>query len=122
MERHQVRDITIERTEGIVIVFMDGHRASFALEELRLACPCASCRGARDQGKVPWPTPSSPQPLRIQDAGFVGAWGLSIEWNDGHGTGIYPWESLRRWSEFGRPSYPPDSGLGGIGASPPEDS
>ncbi|MGY6500551.1 MAG: DUF971 domain-containing protein [Acidimicrobiales bacterium] len=119
MERDQVRDVTIERSEGVEVVFLDGHRCHFGLEELRRACPCASCRGARDQGRDPAPTSAT---VTIRDAQFVGAWGLSIAWSDGHGTGIYPWESLRRWSEFGRPSYRPDSGLGGVGASPPEDS
>jgi DUF971 family protein len=117
---NDVRDITIDREAGVEIEFLDGHRCSFGLEELRLACPCASCRGARDKGEVPWPTPRSPQPLTISDAKLIGAWGLSITWNDGHATGIYPWDSLRRWSQHGKPEYPPDSGLGGIGGTLPE--
>ena len=121
MDSREVRDITIDRAAGVTIEFADGFSCSFELEELRQACPCASCRGARDRGRAPWPAPGSPQPLSITDAELVGAWGLSIVWNDGHGTGIYPWESLRRWGEHGKPAYPPDSGLGGIGASPPED-
>ncbi|MBT5139221.1 MAG: DUF971 domain-containing protein [Acidimicrobiaceae bacterium] len=24
---------------------------------------------------------------------------MNITWNDGHSTGIYPFENLRRWSE-----------------------
>ncbi|MFP3905583.1 MAG: DUF971 domain-containing protein [Acidimicrobiales bacterium] len=120
MGKSEVRDITVNREDGVDIEFIDGHRCTFDLEELRLACPCASCRGARDKGQAPWPTPRSPQPLTITDAELVGAWGLSITWNDGHSTGIYPWDSLRRWCEQGRPVYPPDSGLGGVGGSPPE--
>ena len=120
MEANLVTDITIDRDQGVSLVFADGLTCSFELEELRIACPCAGCRGARDRGDIPWPTPRSPQPLTITDAELVGAWGLSITWNDGHATGIYPWESLRRWCEGGRPVYPPDSGLGGIGASAPQ--
>jgi len=44
-------------------------------------------------------------------AELVGAWGLSVTWNDGHSTGIYPFESLRRWRE-GDGGFGPDSGLG----------
>lgn len=120
MDQHQVRDVTVRRESGVEVEFEDGHQCSFGLEELRKACPCAGCRADRDKGLTPWPKPSSPMPLTIADAEFVGAWGLSIQWNDGHATGIYPWESLRRWCEQGRPEYPPDSGLGGVGASPPE--
>jgi DUF971 family protein len=117
----EVRDVTIEREAGVRVEFGDGRECAFGLEELRLACPCAACRGARDKGEAPWPTPRSPVPLSITGAELVGAWGLSITWNDGHATGIYPWESLRRWCEHGNPEYPPDSGLGGVGGSLPEE-
>lgn len=114
----EVRDITVRRGERVEIEFVDGHRCAFGLEDLRRACPCAGCRGARDRGEVPWPTPSSPLPLTVSGAELVGAWGLSITWNDGHSTGIYPFESLRRWCEAGQPDIAPDSGLGGVGGEP----
>ena len=38
--------------------------------------------------------------------------GLLIAWNDGHATGIFPFESLRRWDEGGG-AFGPDSGLSG---------
>jgi prepilin-type processing-associated H-X9-DG protein len=110
-ERYQPADIDVAREEGVTVTFLDGHVAAFGLEQLRLGCPCATCRGLRDQGQVPWPRPGSPAPLRITDASLHGAWGLAITWNDGHATGIFPFESLRRWSEGDAP-YPPDSGLG----------
>ena len=62
-------------------------------------CPCAECRGLRDRGEQAWPRPSSPRPLRAEDAELVGAWGLSVRWNDGHSTGIYSWDVLRAWSD-----------------------
>ena len=120
MEVSEVTEITVDRDTAVTLTFADGRECTFGLEELRQACPCAGCRGARDKGEAPWPTPRSPLPLTITDANLVGAWGLSITWNDGHAAGIYPWESLRRWCDHGRPEYPPDSGLGGIGASPPD--
>lgn len=111
----EVRDVTVTRDAHVAVEFGDGHRCVFDLVDLRRACPCAACRGERDRGREPWPTERSPQPLTIVDAHLVGAWGLSITWNDGHATGIYPWESLRRWCDAGTPELPPDSGLGGIG-------
>jgi ATP-binding protein involved in chromosome partitioning len=110
--RIEVRDITIERDRGMTVVFGDGRECAFGLEELRVNCPCAACRGAREQGEAPWPGPSSPRPLTVRDAQLVGAWGLGITWNDGHATGIYPWEALRRWCEADHPVFTPDSGLG----------
>jgi DUF971 family protein len=102
--------IEVRREEGVSLTFPDGHVATFGLEQLRLACPCATCRTLRDQGQASWPRPSSPQPLTITHAELHGAWGLSITWNDGHATGIYPFEALRRWSGGDQP-FGPDSGL-----------
>ena len=84
---------------------------AFDLVTLRDACPCATCRSLRDQGATLWPRPGSPLPLRIENAELHGAWGLAVTWNDGHSTGIFPFESLRRWRE-GDNAFGPDSGLG----------
>jgi len=111
-DRYQVQDITVDRASGVTIVFGDGFTHVYDLLELRLNCPCAGCRGDRDQGRDPWPKPSSPLPLAIRDAELHGAWGLGIEWNDGHNTGIFPWDALRRWAEEGEPHFVPDSGRG----------
>lgn len=40
--------------------------------------------------------------ITIADAELSGAWGLSLDWSDGHSTGIYAWEKLREWVDTGR--------------------
>lgn len=37
------------------------------------------------------------EPISITDAELAGAWGLSLDWSDGHSTGIYAWTTLRQW-------------------------
>ncbi len=110
-DRFEPASIDVDRTEAVTITYRDGRVARFALAPLRAECPCATCRGLRDGGEVSYPRPNSPQPLTITTAELHGAWGLSITWNDGHSTGIYPFESLRHWDEGGI-AFPPDSGLG----------
>lgn len=111
-EKYEPVTIDVARDEGVTMTFLDGHVAHFDLLSLRQGCPCATCRGLRDQGEAVWPRPGSPTPLRIDHAALHGAWGLAITWNDGHATGIFPFESLRRWHEGGA-AFGPDSGLGG---------
>jgi len=111
-ERFAPLDVEVRREEGVTITFVDGMAVDFNLMELRLACPCATCRSMRDRGDESWPTPSSPRPLRITEAELHGGWGLRLVWNDGHGTGIFPFESLRLWAEthkerFDQKSDPP---------------
>ena len=92
-------DVLVERDKGLTIHYHDGLVVEFSLMQIRLACPCATCRSLRDLGEDVWPRPGSPNPLRIEDADFHGGWGIRLDWNDGHGTGIYPFELLRRWAE-----------------------
>jgi prepilin-type processing-associated H-X9-DG protein len=113
-QRYEPASIDVVRDEGVTVTFQDGHVARFDLHTLRQNCPCATCRGLRDRGEVAWPRPGSPTPLRIENAELHGAWGLVIVWNDGHATGIFPFESLREWDEHGM-AFGPDSGLGGAG-------
>jgi DUF971 family protein len=110
-ERYQARDVTVRRDLGLEITFEDGETARFGLAELRHACPCAHCRGAREEGREPFA--GNPNRLAVRDAELVGAWGLRLVWQDGHDTGIFPWESLRRWADAGAPQFAPDSGREG---------
>ncbi len=93
----EVIDVSIERTQSVTVEFDDGVRASFPLADLRRACPCAGCKGAREQGRDPWTPRAGGVSPTIVDAELVGAWGLSIRWDDGHDTGIYSWDGMRRW-------------------------
>jgi ATP-binding protein involved in chromosome partitioning len=69
------------------------------LTDLRLACPCAACEIARSRGRSPWPPAGQPETtLTVTDAKLLG-YGLGITWSDGHSTGIYAFETLRRWCE-----------------------
>jgi ATP-binding protein involved in chromosome partitioning len=99
--RHEVEaeSIDVERDVGITIVFSDGLSHLFANVDLRMNCPCATCRGFRDQGEPAWPRPGGDTTARIEDARLVGAWGIGILWNDGHDTGIFPWSGLHEWAE-----------------------
>jgi len=108
-----VTDITIDRAAmELRLTFDDGVEGTIGLMDLRLHCPCATCRAARQAGRAVWPTRSGDQALELADAQLVGAWGLGVNWTDGHATGIYPFASLHEWILAGHPVFAPDSGLG----------
>jgi DUF971 family protein len=91
--------IDVERERGVTITWADEHVSRFGLEDLRSNCPCAQCRGLRQEGQAAWPLPGAPDTLRIESAAQVGNWGLNLHWNDGHTTGIYTWQTLRAWCD-----------------------
>ena len=100
-DRLEPSQIEVVREESVTVTFADGYVARFPLLALREGCPCATCRAQRDQGRPVWSPAGSREPLRVEDARLHGAWGLAITWNDGHATGIFPFELLRRWHETG---------------------
>jgi len=121
-ERHQPESINVSKDSAVTVTYLDGYVAQFELVSLRQGCPCATCRDLRERGQDSWPRPNSPVPLPIEHAERHGAWGLNITWNDGHATGIYPFDALRRLSD-GESPFGPDSGIwGAVGPKPPEDA
>lgn len=113
MHPADVSEITVDREAmELRLVFDDGTAGTIGLMELRLHCPCATCRAARQRGRDVWPAPGGATELALTDAQLVGAWGLGVTWADGHSTGIYPFSALYDWVRAGHPVLTPDSGLG----------
>lgn len=99
MARHDVTSIEVDRQSHIEIEFEDGTSARFELAPLRLACPCAECNSRRDRGESASQWVQEGQDISITDAELAGNWGLSLEWSDGHSTGIFAWTVLRQWAD-----------------------
>lgn len=88
-------------TNGLVIEWSDGKSREYSVRELRDACPCASCREKRSQpaepaNLLPVLSLSQARPLAITKMEPVGHYAYSIEFSDGHNTGIYTLELLRQ--------------------------
>ena len=73
-----------------------------ALELLRRRCPCASCAGETDilgnvyKGPKTTLGPTAFQLIRI---GNVGGYALQPVWADGHSTGLFSFDYLRRLAD-----------------------
>ena len=103
----EAEHIAISKSKGIKIDWKDGHRSEFSLGYLRDECPCATCTGAH--GTEPQKTnyaaeeakPANPfkmftPTLKMLKVEEVGAYAIQIQWSDGHGSGIYSFDHLRR--------------------------
>lgn len=79
--------------DTLVIHWSHGPRTEHAVRSLRLACRCAQCvdEWSNDPLLEPTSVPQDVRPLRIEP---VGNYGLQFEWSDGHGTGIYTYDTL----------------------------
>ena len=91
-----------EAQHRLIVRWRDGHDSQYPFDDLRAACPCADCRTARkpqeSQGGLQVLT--SPVvgrgEMRIVAISPVGRYALGFTWSDGHRTGIYSFDFLRR--------------------------
>jgi len=97
------------RDEGILIEWdTAGHEGWYPARALRLACPCAACVDEMS-GRALLDPASIPADIRPLSLALVGAYGLRVQWSDGHGTGIYTFQRLLA-------ACPCDACAGGRGA------
>lgn len=91
----QPRGMRQDGPDVLVLDWTDGVTTRHPVRALRLACRCAVCvdewtnEPLLDEAAVPVDV----RPLRIEP---VGRYGLQVEWSDGHSTGIYTFDTLRR--------------------------
>ena len=83
---------------ALIVTWNDGSRSTYDLRTLRLACPCASCVNEWTGEKMlrPAQVPEGVKPVRLFS---VGRYALGVSWSDGHSTGIYAYDYLRRLDE-----------------------
>lgn len=87
--------------DELALVWGDGGESYLACERLRRACPCAACQGEPDAlGRVVRPVPQlGPGGFRLTEVNVVGGYALQLGWGDGHRSGIYSFDLLRRLGE-----------------------
>ena len=83
----------------LAIRWSDGGEDFFPFEKLRRACPCAGCHGEMDiLGKV-YKNPDKPLPasaFELKRFVPVGGYAVQLFWADGHGSGIFAFDYLKR--------------------------
>jgi DUF971 family protein len=82
----------------LALSWSDGVEQFLALESLRKSCPCAVCNGEPDvMGRGDKPLREyKPGSFELKSYDFVGGYGLNLKWGDGHSTGIYSYDLLRK--------------------------
>lgn len=99
--------VRVHKTEGtgVEIDWRDNHKSAWNFAWLRNACPCATCHDEREKsGRAPGIAKPRPvtllplyeAPVRPLEVTRVGKYALRFKWSDGHESGIYSWDYLRR--------------------------
>lgn len=80
------------------IIWNDSHQSIYSVRKLRLECRCANCVDEWTREKIlkDESVPADVKPIKIDS---VGRYALQIAWSDGHSSGIYPYDAIRRMCE-----------------------
>lgn len=98
----QPADIQVDiKNSQVRIAWADGATTIYPLEYLRKICPCAVCNEQRNNDDpLRVLSPDQAKASGKLDANhpveMVGNYALQFFWDDGHRTGIYSFEYLRR--------------------------
>jgi len=90
--------IQVDQEGSINVLWPDAHRGRHTPHVLRLNCECAQCKD-EDTGRKLVDPKRVPLDIKITGVNPVGRYGLSIAFSDGHNTGIYAFNRLRKICE-----------------------
>ena len=97
--------------EELAVRWDDGGESFISLEQLRRNCPCAGCKGEMDIMGNLYKNPERPlsaEAFRLVRCERVGGYALQPVWGDGHATGIYSFDYVRRIAGAGGGSAGPE--------------
>ena len=83
----------------LAIKWDDGSESFIPLEKLRRCCPCAGCKGETDVLGNVYKNPGRPlsaAAFELVRLAGVGGYAIQPVWADGHTTGIYSFDYLKR--------------------------
>lgn len=86
----------------LAIKWDDGGESFIPLATLRRRCPCAGCKGEMDILGNVYKNPDrplAPNAFELVRITRVGGYAVQPVWADGHDSGIYSFEYLRRVAE-----------------------
>lgn len=89
--------IKIVEKDYLKIEWSDNNISVINLSTLRHNCPCALCASEKEnRGDKYFPIYSAEE-LTISNINIIGNYALGITWKDGHNTGIYEFDYLKKF-------------------------
>lgn len=91
--------IRLTKNQELIVRWDDKIESVIKLANLRRNCPCAICNSERDDRGTKYIPLYTLEQLTIDKISQVGTYAISVNWKDGHNTGIYEYNHLRSISK-----------------------
>jgi DUF971 family protein len=88
----------LQAEQVLEVTWPDNQVDSLPYRLLRSECPCASCRNEWTGERILDPRAIRPD-LKLEGMANIGTYAIQLSWNDGHSSGLFSWEVLRRLGE-----------------------
>ena len=88
--------------DELAVKWDDGAESFIKLERLRRCCPCAGCKGEVDIMGNLYKGPNvslPPHAFQLKRVSYVGGYAVQPFWGDGHSSGLFSFDYLRRVAE-----------------------
>ncbi len=95
---NEPESIQLDREGNIDVLWPDGHKGRHSAHVLRFNCECAQCKD-EDTGRKLIDPRRIPLDIKITGVNPIGRYGISVAFSDGHNTGIYVFNRLRKICE-----------------------
>ena len=95
MSSYSPKLVTRDSSKALKIVWDDDKECIYNSRKLRFACQCALCRHEMIGNKL-IQLESIPEDINLTNIAVVGNYALQFIWSDGHSTGIYSYDYLRK--------------------------
>ena len=99
MENYYPTQLKKTENNSLSVKWNDESVTEITLTKLRDECPCVNCKGESVifESYIPIKSPfKAAGYYEIDKIETVGNYAISIKWKDGHDTGIYSWDILRK--------------------------
>lgn len=85
----------LQNEQALELTWGEGHADRIAYHRIRAGCPCATCRDEWTGERILDPATIRTD-LKLEGMEGIGNYAVRLVWNDGHSSGLYTWENLRR--------------------------
>ncbi|MGH2575735.1 MAG: gamma-butyrobetaine hydroxylase-like domain-containing protein [Ignavibacteria bacterium] len=89
--------INVKDKKSLYIQWNDKSESLIPLLELRKNCPCAICKTERQKRPASYIPLFSSVQLKLTKIQPVGTYAIQLFWADGHNTGIFSYDFLKRY-------------------------
>lgn len=91
-------EIKVKEKKFLFVKWNNETESKISLTDLRRFCPCAICTSEADKHHHDYIIVYSEDQTKISTIQVVGNYAISVVWSDGHNTGFYDFNYLKKIS------------------------